>query len=252
MAARSSTPSSCCSTPTSRSTAPRAAGRNRHEFFSTDARRNIIAAKRLVRRDPDRARARRIRSLLPTAVRCPHAGGRRRRNARPLAASGARTADARPLPDDCRRSRCRLDDRCPHPRKGAGRSRRLGQRGFRRSPKISVNVSSRRLADPGLGKKLRAQKIEPGILSFELLESISLDDCDDAVLANLKQFRKLGIDIEIDDFGTGHASIVSLLQAEPEDAQDRSGTDPHAAAIGRAAKTRPLDHRYRPVAEHPS
>jgi EAL domain-containing protein (putative c-di-GMP-specific phosphodiesterase class I) len=71
------------------------------------------------------------------------------------------------------------------------------------------------LADPGLAKKLRVQKIEPGILSFELLESISLDDCDDAVLTNLRQFRKLGIDIEIDDFGTGHASIVSLLKLSP-------------------------------------
>ncbi|MGO6908275.1 EAL domain-containing protein, partial [Rhizobium ruizarguesonis] len=69
-------------------------------------------------------------------------------------------------------------------------------------PKISVNVSARRLADPDLGKKLRALKIEPGTFSFELLESISLDDCDEAVAANLKKLRKLGIDIQIDDFGT--------------------------------------------------
>jgi EAL domain-containing protein (putative c-di-GMP-specific phosphodiesterase class I) len=58
-------------------------------------------------------------------------------------------------------------------------------------------------------------KIEPGTVSFELLESISLDDCDAAVTVNLKHFRKLGIDIEIDDFGTGHASIVSLLRLSP-------------------------------------
>ncbi|MGO6705190.1 EAL domain-containing protein, partial [Rhizobium ruizarguesonis] len=83
-------------------------------------------------------------------------------------------------------------------------------------PKISVNVSARRLADPDLGKKLRALKIEPGTFSFELLESISLDDCDEAVAANLKKLRKLGIDIQIDDFGTGHASIVSLLRLSPK------------------------------------
>ncbi len=83
-------------------------------------------------------------------------------------------------------------------------------------PKISVNVSARRLADPDLGKKLRALKIEPGTISFELLESISLDDCDEAVAANLKKLRKLGIDIQIDDFGTGHASIVSLLRLSPK------------------------------------
>ncbi|NKM34930.1 putative bifunctional diguanylate cyclase/phosphodiesterase [Rhizobium laguerreae] len=83
-------------------------------------------------------------------------------------------------------------------------------------PKISVNVSARRLADPDLDKKLRALKIEPGTFSFELLESISLDDCDEAVAANLKKLRKLGIDIQIDDFGTGHASIVSLLRLSPK------------------------------------
>ncbi|WP_064691748.1 putative bifunctional diguanylate cyclase/phosphodiesterase [Rhizobium aegyptiacum] len=83
-------------------------------------------------------------------------------------------------------------------------------------PKISVNVSARRLADPDLGKKLRTLKIEPGTIAFELLESISLDDCDEAVAANLKKLRKLGIDIQIDDFGTGHASIVSLLRLSPK------------------------------------
>jgi diguanylate cyclase (GGDEF)-like protein/PAS domain S-box-containing protein len=81
--------------------------------------------------------------------------------------------------------------------------------------KISVNVSSRRLADPNLGKTLRAMKIKPGIVAFELLESISLDDCDEDSAANLLTLRKLGIDIEIDDFGTGHASIVSLLRLSP-------------------------------------
>jgi hypothetical protein len=83
-------------------------------------------------------------------------------------------------------------------------------------PKIAVNVSSRRLDDPNLGKKLKALKIVPGTIAFELLESISLDDCDDAAIANLRQFRRLGIDIEIDDFGTGHASIVSLLRLSPK------------------------------------
>ncbi|MBB3591122.1 diguanylate cyclase (GGDEF)-like protein/PAS domain S-box-containing protein [Rhizobium sp. BK529] len=83
-------------------------------------------------------------------------------------------------------------------------------------PRISVNVSAGRLSDPQLGKKLRSLRIEPGTVSFELLESISLDDCDDAVTANLKKLKKLGIDIEVDDFGTGHASIVSLMRLSPK------------------------------------
>ncbi len=83
-------------------------------------------------------------------------------------------------------------------------------------PKISVNVSARRLADPTLGKTLRALKIKPGTLAFELLESISLDHCDEESIANLKRLKRFGIDIEIDDFGTGHASIVSLLRLRPK------------------------------------
>lgn len=81
--------------------------------------------------------------------------------------------------------------------------------------KISANVSSKRLHDPDLAHSLRTLDIDPKALSFELLESIFLDDCDRTVLENLAEMRKLGIDIEIDDFGTGHASIVSLMKLRP-------------------------------------
>ncbi len=81
--------------------------------------------------------------------------------------------------------------------------------------KISANVSSKRLHDPDLAHSLRRLDIAAGSLSFELLESIFLDDCDGTVLENLAEMRKLGIDIEIDDFGTGHASIISLMKLSP-------------------------------------
>lgn len=83
-------------------------------------------------------------------------------------------------------------------------------------PKVSVNVSTSRLHDPVLRRKLADLSFEPGTLSFELLESIFLDEYDDQVLENLTHLRELGIDIEIDDFGTGHASIVSLLRLNPK------------------------------------
>jgi EAL domain-containing protein (putative c-di-GMP-specific phosphodiesterase class I) len=57
--------------------------------------------------------------------------------------------------------------------------------------------------------------MQAGRLSFELLESILLDDCDPKILESLAEIRKLGIDIEVDDFGTGHASIVSLMKLLP-------------------------------------
>ncbi|NTE86556.1 EAL and GGDEF domain-containing protein [Agrobacterium rubi] len=82
-------------------------------------------------------------------------------------------------------------------------------------PKVSVNVSARRLHDPLLTKTLDGLKMEPGTLSFELLESIFLDDSNDIAISNMQKLRALGIDIEIDDFGTGHASIISLLKVSP-------------------------------------
>jgi diguanylate cyclase (GGDEF)-like protein/PAS domain S-box-containing protein len=82
-------------------------------------------------------------------------------------------------------------------------------------PKISVNVSARRLNDPDLAKGLSKLDIRPGTVSFELLESVFLDRQDEVVRTNLETLRRLSIGIEIDDFGTGHASIVGLLNLKP-------------------------------------
>lgn len=82
-------------------------------------------------------------------------------------------------------------------------------------PRVSVNVSSHRLNDPRLGDRFSGLDIPKGKLSFELLESAFLDAKNDIIEANLKLIDGLGIDIEIDDFGSGHASIVSLLQIMP-------------------------------------
>lgn len=82
-------------------------------------------------------------------------------------------------------------------------------------PKVAVNVSTRRLYDADLIGKLSGHRFEPGTVAFELLESIFLDDGNPIVLRNIEALRQMGIGIEIDDFGTGHASIVSLLKVGP-------------------------------------
>ncbi|RIK85818.1 MAG: bifunctional diguanylate cyclase/phosphodiesterase [Hyphomicrobiales bacterium] len=82
-------------------------------------------------------------------------------------------------------------------------------------PKASVNVSARRLQDDELIGSLRRMNIRPGAITFELVESIFLDDNDDLTAWNVEQIKDLGIDIEIDDFGTGYASIVSLMKLKP-------------------------------------
>jgi diguanylate cyclase (GGDEF)-like protein len=84
-------------------------------------------------------------------------------------------------------------------------------------PRLSVNISSQRLNDPNLTKILKDYKLPKKLVAFELVESIFLDDIDakSPLSRTIKQLKRLGIDIEIDDFGTGHASIVGLLRVNP-------------------------------------
>lgn len=82
-------------------------------------------------------------------------------------------------------------------------------------PRVSVNVSAKRLEDKDLISGLRKLDIKDGTVSFELVESIFLDENDELVAWNIEHIKELGIDIEIDDFGTGYASIVSLLKLQP-------------------------------------
>ena len=83
-------------------------------------------------------------------------------------------------------------------------------------PRLSINISGRRLQDIGLAQELRDLAIPSGILSFEFLESILLDEPDQVQSANISCIRELGIGIEVDDFGSGHSSIVSLLKLRPD------------------------------------
>lgn len=82
-------------------------------------------------------------------------------------------------------------------------------------PRVSVNISARRLMDNALIDKIRCLDIAPGMVCFELLESISFEEQDDQLVEITAQLKALGIDMEIDDFGTGHASIVNLLKLTP-------------------------------------
>ncbi len=94
-------------------------------------------------------------------------------------------------------------------------------------PKIAVNISPRRLCSDELIDELRTLSIPKGTLSFELLESIFVGEDDDQLINNVRSIKELGIDIEIDDFGTGFASIVSLLRLEPNRLKiDRSLVSP--------------------------
>ena len=83
-------------------------------------------------------------------------------------------------------------------------------------PKVSVNVSARRLLDPDLLSHLASLALPRGRIAFELLESAFLDDMESTIVWNIDQLKEMGVEIQLDDFGSGHASIVSLVKIGPE------------------------------------
>lgn len=78
-------------------------------------------------------------------------------------------------------------------------------------PSISVNMSARQFRDPDLvqtvSQVLVKTGLEPSRLQIEITESMALDQ----TVASLDGLRKLGVQIAIDNFGTGYAAL-SLLQ----------------------------------------
>lgn len=117
-------------------------------------------------------------------------------------------------------------------------------------PKLSVNVSSRRLHDPALKQKLNALPLPTGIISFELLESIFLDENDEQAMDNLlpaQAERRSG------DRRLRHRPCLDRqpAPAQSEDAQNRSGTGTEGGGFALAPQPCRLDHRYRPVARYP-
>jgi diguanylate cyclase (GGDEF)-like protein/PAS domain S-box-containing protein len=92
-----------------------------------------------------------------------------------------------------------------------GNAFRAGQ-----APHLSFNVSEKRFLSESLNQSLLAARSYPGALSLELLETIFFEDQDDSFRMQLDSMRELGVGIEIDDFGSGRASIVALEQIAPD------------------------------------
>ncbi|HEY2846008.1 MAG TPA: EAL domain-containing protein [Bryobacteraceae bacterium] len=78
---------------------------------------------------------------------------------------------------------------------------------------ISVNLSSRELADPELipavADVLRDTHLDRGSLRIEVTESSILED-HQAIGVTLRRLQELDISLEIDDFGTGYSSLSRL------------------------------------------
>ena len=81
-------------------------------------------------------------------------------------------------------------------------------------PRISVNASDARMCDAALLDQLTDLDIPKGAIAFELLETAFADM--DTAMTNLAGLKSLGIEVEMDDFGTGRSSVLAFLEIAPK------------------------------------
>lgn len=85
--------------------------------------------------------------------------------------------------------------------------------------RMAVNLSTRQLGDPDLvaavAEILHRHGIDPALLTLEVTETALIQDATTS-LATLVALKDLGIELAVDDFGTGYASLT-YLQRFPVD-----------------------------------
>jgi EAL domain-containing protein (putative c-di-GMP-specific phosphodiesterase class I)/GGDEF domain-containing protein len=81
-------------------------------------------------------------------------------------------------------------------------------------PAVSVNLSAEELRNPRLADKINWEldryDLNPNRLCLEVLENVVSATDSDVIVANIAALSRLGCGIDLDDFGTGHASITSI------------------------------------------
>ncbi|PIE08606.1 MAG: diguanylate cyclase [Rhodobacterales bacterium] len=81
-------------------------------------------------------------------------------------------------------------------------------------PGVSVNFSADELRNPRLFDKVRWEldrfDLPPSRLTVEILEDVVARSEDDTTTRNIAALSRLGCPIDLDDFGTGHASIANI------------------------------------------
>ena len=81
-------------------------------------------------------------------------------------------------------------------------------------PCVGVNFSSEELRNPKLIDKVKWEldryDLAPSRLVVEVLETVVAASPEDVITRNVNGLAKLGCRIDLDDFGTGHASISSI------------------------------------------
>ncbi|MEJ6399403.1 bifunctional diguanylate cyclase/phosphodiesterase [Yoonia sp. 208BN28-4] len=83
-------------------------------------------------------------------------------------------------------------------------------------PTVSINMSAEELRNPHLVDAISLEldrfDLTPNRLVIEVLETVVAADQDDIIMRNIRDLSALGCAIDLDDFGTGQASITSIRQ----------------------------------------
>ncbi|KIN73827.1 putative bifunctional diguanylate cyclase/phosphodiesterase [Sulfitobacter guttiformis] len=81
-------------------------------------------------------------------------------------------------------------------------------------PQVGVNFTSSDLSNPRLLEKIKWDldrfELTPERLAVEVLETVIASNANDMITRNINALGKLGCRIDLDDFGTGNASISSI------------------------------------------
>lgn len=81
-------------------------------------------------------------------------------------------------------------------------------------PAVGVNFATAELRDAGLCERLKWDvdrfDLAPGRLRIEVTETFFGQAADPRVIENLRNLASFGFGIDLDDFGTGHASVANL------------------------------------------
>ena len=79
--------------------------------------------------------------------------------------------------------------------------------------RVAINVSAQCLISDRLPRMvasgLERANVQPHMLTIEITESVMIDD-DDRARRVLESLARLGVQLSIDDFGTGHSSLINL------------------------------------------
>ncbi|MEM9429952.1 MAG: EAL domain-containing protein [Pseudomonadota bacterium] len=83
-------------------------------------------------------------------------------------------------------------------------------------PKIAFNAGLAQLMNPDLERVVRSKDIGATKVALEVLESVLIEDQSNGFQQRVDELRAQSFGIELDDFGSGHASVISLQRLNPD------------------------------------